>query len=110
MNGGPEFEIAVRREGAKTVVAPAGELDLGSAGRLRSALQRSREAAPLVLDLRAVTFMDSVGLGVVIDEHRRAEREGGDFRVRRGPDNVQRLFDMTGLSPRLHWDDEGLAA
>lgn len=110
MNGGPGFEVDVRREGARTVVAPAGELDLGSAGQLRSALQRSRGAGPLVLDLRAVTFMDSVGLGLVIEEHRRAEREGGDFRLRRGPDNVQRLFDMTGLSPRLHWDEDGIAA
>jgi anti-anti-sigma factor len=54
--------------------------------------------------------MDSVGLGLVVEEHRRAEREGDDFRLRRGPANVQRVFDMTGLSPRLRWDEDGLAA
>ena len=110
MNGGPGFNVDVRREGTRTVVTPSGEVDLGSAGQLRSALQRSREAGPVVLDLRDVTFMDSVGLGLVIEEHRRAEREGDDFRLRRGPENVQRLFDMTGLSPRLRWDEDGLAA
>lgn len=110
MNGGPAFDVEVRREGARTIVAPSGELDLGSAGQLRSALQRSREGVPIVLDLRDVTFMDSVGLGLVIEEHRRAEREGDDFRLRRGPDNVQRLFEMTGLVPRLRWDEDGRAA
>jgi anti-sigma B factor antagonist len=110
VNGGPGFKVEVRREGARTIVAPSGEIDLGSAGQLRSALQRAREDGPLVLDLRDVTFMDSVGLGLVIEEHRRAEREGGDFRLRRGPENVQRLFDMTGLAPRLRWDEDGLAA
>jgi anti-sigma B factor antagonist len=110
VNGGPGFNVDVRREGTRTVVTPSGEVDLGTAGQLRSALQRSREAGPVVLDLRDVTFMDSVGLGLVIEEHRRAEREGDDFRLRRGPENVQRLFDMTGLSPRLRWDEDGLAA
>ena len=110
MDGGPAFNVEVRREGARTIVAPRGELDLATAGQLRSALQRSRKGGPLVLDLRGVTFVDSVGLGLVIEEHRRAEREGDDFRLRRGPDKVQRLFEMTGLAPRLRWDEDGHAA
>jgi anti-sigma B factor antagonist len=110
VNGGPGFSVEVRREGSRTVVAPSGELDLGSAGKLRSALQRSREDGPVVLDLRDVTFMDSVGLGLVIEEHRRAERGGTDFRLRRGPEHVQRLFEMTGRAARMRWDQDGPAA
>jgi anti-sigma B factor antagonist len=110
VNGGPAFNLEVRREGPRTIVAPSGELDLASAGQLRSALQRSRHDGPLVLDLRDVTFIDSVGLGLVIEEHRRAEREGADFRLRPGPENVQRLFVMTGLAPRLRWDEDGRTA
>ena len=110
MNGEPGFNVEVRREGARTIVAPSGEIDLATAGQLRSALQRSREGGPLVLDLADVTFIDSVGLGLVIEEHRRAEREGGDFRLRPGSEQVQRLFEMTGLAPRLRWDEDGLAA
>jgi anti-anti-sigma factor len=104
------LDVDVRREGARTIVAPSGEIDLGTAGLLRSALQRSREGGPVVLDLAGVTFMDSVGLGLVIEEHRRAEREGGDFRLRRGSEKVQRLFEMTGLAPRLRWDEDGRSA
>jgi anti-anti-sigma factor len=93
----------VRRDGARLTVAPSGEIDLATVGEVRRALQGAGERETLVLDLRGVTFMDSVGVGLVVEEHRRAEREGGDFQLRRGPDNVQRLFEITGLAPRLRW-------
>jgi anti-sigma B factor antagonist len=107
VNGGPTqplgFSVDVRRDGARLTVAPSGELDLATVGELRSALRRPGDHETLVLDLRDVTFMDSVGVGLVVEEHRRAEREGGDFQLRRGPDNIQRLFEITGLAPRLRW-------
>jgi anti-anti-sigma factor len=102
------FNVEVRRDGGRVVVAPSGELDLATVGQLRSALQRSRDAESLVLDLHDVTFMDSVGVGLVLEEHRRAQDDGGDFRLRRGPEHIQRLLEMTGLAPRLRWDEDGV--
>lgn len=103
MNGGPGFSVEVRRDGARLTVAPIGDIDLATAGELRRALRRAGEGDTLVLDLTDVTFMDSVGVGLVVEQQKRAEREGGDFRLRRGPGNIQRLFQITGLEPRLRW-------
>lgn len=106
MRSVPGFRVDVHREGAALVVAPSGEIDLATVGRVREALQHEREARVVVLDLREVSFIDSAGLQLVLEEHRRAARDGAELRIRRGPSNVQRLFVMTGLSRHLLWADE----
>jgi anti-sigma B factor antagonist len=108
MRSVPGFIVDVHREGGAVVVAPSGELDLVTVERVRLALREARETpvVAVVLDLREVSFIDSAGLQLVLEEHRRAERDGVEFRIRRGPNNVQRLFVMTGLSRHLRWADE----
>ena len=103
MSAAPEFEVDVRRTGLTTVVAPRGEIDLATVPAVRSALRGAAQHSVLVLDLRGVEFMDSSGLALVVEEHRRAESEGHEFRVVRGPETVHRLFAMTGLTDRLRW-------
>ena len=100
------FSVDVRREGGALVVAPSGEIDLATVGRVRQALNDKGKAGVVVLDLREVSFIDSAGLQLVLEEHRRAARDGFELRIRRGPSNVQRLFVMTGLSRHLLWADK----
>ena len=52
----------------------------------------------LVLDLRAVGFMDTSGLRLVISEQQRAEADGYRFVVFRGSGKIQRLFEIAGFS------------
>jgi anti-sigma B factor antagonist len=56
------------RDGA-LVVRLAGELDLYNAGQVRQALLDAAAGAPgrLIVDLSEVTFIDSTGLGVLIE-------------------------------------------
>lgn len=56
------------------VIRCAGEIDLGTVGDLRTTLQAVQVdgTTPLVLVLDEVTFMDSIGLGVLIGAHKRA--------------------------------------
>lgn len=98
-----DFKVDVRRSGPAVVIAPHGELDLVTTRLLRSTLEEQRDTRPLVLDLRGVSFMDSIGLALVVEEHRRATSEGLEFRVVPGPDAVQRVFEMTGLTRHLTW-------
>jgi anti-anti-sigma factor len=53
-----------------------GELDLGSAGALASALEQA--PGPVLLDLRKLTFMDSTGVRVLLEA---AERAGAGLRI-----------------------------
>ncbi len=78
-------------------LTPLGELDLSVVDRLRSRLEQLRLGGAAVrLDLSRLAFMDSSGLGAVLDAHTRAVREGWDFALE--PDlapAVGRLFELT---------------
>jgi anti-sigma B factor antagonist len=100
-----EFMVDVYRDGDAVVVAPHGELDLATVGGLRDELAHQAGAALLVLDLRGLSFMDSSGLALVVEQQRRAEAEGGDFRVVPGSGLVRRLFEVTGVVRHLRWTE-----
>jgi anti-sigma B factor antagonist len=103
---GPEFTVAVCQVGAMAVVAPHGEVDLATVAAVRDALRSEEGSTRVVLDLRQVEFMDSAGLELIVEQVRRATRDGFDFAVVRGPDQVQRLLRMAGLVERLVVLDE----
>ena len=84
-------------------VAPAGELDLWSCRPLRDQIDELWASGwtDVVLDLREVTFMDSSGLHLLIDNHRRATRDAMRFSLIDGDGPVARLLDISGLRDML---------
>jgi anti-anti-sigma factor len=93
-----EFSLEHRRSGDAAIVAPVGEIDVATVVEVEAALRAAaREAGHVVLDLRAVTFMDSAGLRLVVQTSQALER----FSVVRGPGEVQRLFALVGLDQRM---------
>jgi anti-sigma B factor antagonist len=56
----------------------AGELDIATAGAFRDALCSLAPASlgRIVVDLRAVSFMDSSGVAALLNEHRHLEAAG----------------------------------
>jgi anti-sigma B factor antagonist len=84
-------------------VIPHGEVDLASAPELDERLRELRESGfdRIVLDLAHVSFMDSTGLRVILDWDETAHRDGLNFELLPGPENVQRLFEITGVLQRL---------
>lgn len=68
------------------------------------ALMRALEdaAAPdvelIVVDLRGVDFMDSTGLHAVLQAAQHAVEAGRRFALVRGSHQVQRLFELTGVT------------
>jgi anti-sigma B factor antagonist len=83
-----------------------GELDLDTAGRVedhvRHALSLGRAA--LTIDLRAVTFMDSAGVHVLLDAHGAAVDAGTALRILVGPGQVSELLALTGVDAVLDVD------
>lgn len=86
-----------------TVVVVAGEVDLASAGELRSALATAAEGRPeqILVDLSGVTFVDSSGLGAIAGGLRAQRAHGGQLRVIGAPAHVRRVFEISGLGELL---------
>jgi anti-sigma B factor antagonist len=84
-------------------LALSGELDLVSSPALERAMedQAQSDADLVVVDLRGVEFMDSTGLHTVLRIQQAGHEVGRRFALIRGPDHVQRLFELTGLAETL---------
>ena len=97
------FGLAVRRENRRTVLIPTGELDLSSAPELEAELERvSRSLVEAVIvDLRAVSVIDSTGLRVILNANEKAQANDAQFAVIAGTDQVRKLFDLTEASETL---------
>ena len=90
---------AERTGGALTVFLE-GELDHHSAAPVRAqidALLSDGNITELTLDMRAVTFMDSSGLGVVLGRYRIMSGRNGKMYIGGASKYVQRILKMAGV-------------
>jgi len=69
-----DLTITLEWCGRTLVVAADGDVDLNTAPMLRDALEAARNRAPrrIIADLSRVRFLNSAGLAVLIDAHRRS--------------------------------------
>jgi anti-anti-sigma factor len=88
-----------------------GELDLSTVVKVQEELRRVEASAPplVVLDLSALTFLDSTGLRCLITADERAREQGRRLVIVRGPDPVQRVFSITRLEEHLEIVDDASA-
>jgi anti-anti-sigma factor len=81
-----------------TVLTLSGELDLASTPILERELTAAESAGAkkILIDLAAVGFMDSTGLQALLRARERATtNDGAQLSLRRGPHQVQRVFELT---------------
>jgi anti-anti-sigma factor len=97
------LELTTDMNGTTVRLALAGELDIASAERVERELERIELDGPatVVLDLRALTFLDSTGLRIIVAADARAREQSRRLVVIQGPDAVQRILHMTRLDERL---------
>ncbi len=74
-----------------------GELDGATAPQLAQHLEAHVEAAPVVVDLRQVTFIDSHGLVVLLSALEGIRTAGSDVVFRSPEKRVRRVFEICGL-------------
>lgn len=87
------------RDGGERLLSPAGRLDAASAPVLQGALAAAlaEEETHLLVDLSAVEFLDSTGLGVLVGGLKAARKAGGDLRLASPSPPVARLLRLTTL-------------
>ena len=99
----PAFAIRIVHSGPATHIHPAGELDIATTPALEQAIvaATTERGAALVLDLRELTFMDSTGLRALAQANARAGDSGIALSIIRGPRQIERVLEISGLGAML---------
>jgi anti-sigma B factor antagonist len=96
----PDFDLtSAYLGGGAYVVTVAGELDVITAPTLGDEINRVAEegALEIVVDLLKVPFVDSIGLGTLVEASKRSQSRGGVFRVVCDDRRIARIIEITGL-------------
>lgn len=92
--------LTVDSRGNTLIARLSGELDLQVADELRTRLDRVLdETAPvnLMLNLEAVSFLDSSCLGVILGRYKRISGGSGEMVFVCVPPGIRRVLELSGL-------------
>jgi anti-sigma B factor antagonist len=86
------------------LVCPTGEVDLATADTLESRIVDLVEdggSERAVVDLRAVTFIDSSGIRAILNAHQRARTSGRSISILLGSPAIRRTLEIVGVTDYL---------
>jgi anti-sigma B factor antagonist len=88
----------VERDG-RVVIHVAGELDALTGGELATVLSDAIDSSPesVVVDLRDLAFVDSVGLSVLVTAHNRGAAAGVPVQIHNVPPASMQVLEITRL-------------
>lgn len=101
------FHVRLVDSSDAALVVLSGELDLTAAPEVERVLATIPEGRRLVIDLRALTFMDSSGVGLLVSAARRTEPSGTRLACIAGPAQIQRILELTGTDRLIDWVNPG---
>jgi anti-sigma B factor antagonist len=94
------LEVQTRQtDGGVTVVAPTGRLDVAGAPALKEAINGLTDNGRprVVIDMEAVSFVDSTGLGSVIAALKQIRNRQGELRLAAPNQQVRVVLELTTL-------------
>lgn len=103
------LNIETTQEEAVHRLLVEGEVDAYTAPKLKEALipLTEQEGDRIYVDLSAVSYMDSTGLGVFVGAYKSAKANGSVLQLEHLTDRVARLFEITGLSDVMNINETG---
>jgi anti-anti-sigma factor len=98
-----ELSIRILRDGSTATVAAAGEIDLSTVDELRSAVTGAagEGTEKLRLDLTGIEFIDSTGLGGLLELRSTLRSRNVTLEIDAGDGPVRQAMEITGLSELL---------
>ncbi|MDF9717095.1 STAS domain-containing protein [Nocardioides sp. ChNu-153] len=95
-----DLTLATSENDGKTIVAVGGEIDVYTAPRLRDRITElvAAGAYDLVIDMEAVEFLDSTGLGVLVGGLKKVRAHNGSLQLICSQDRLLKIFRITGLA------------
>ena len=102
-----EPATSLDRDADTTRVGLRGEVDIQTVDQVRRALSEAVEEEPraIVVDLSALTFIDSTGLGALMFGFQRARDAGIAFRLAHAIPAVRQILVVSGLLEVVELDD-----
>jgi len=94
------FEINQTEHDGVPILHVRGEIDVATAPQLRDHLQScvAKNKSTIIVDLLAVTFLDSTALGVMVGGLKRCREGGGDLHLVIAEPRILKVFEITGLT------------
>ena len=97
-----ELKIRASREGNTATVVASGEIDLSTVDELRSAVTGAADdVEKLLLDLTDIEFIDSAGLGGLLELRSTLRSRSVTLQISAGEGPVKQAMEITGLSELL---------
>jgi len=95
-----DLTLATREEDGRAIVAVGGEIDVYTAPKLRDQITElvSNGSYNLVIDLEAVEFLDSTGLGVLVGGLKKVRAHDGSLELICSQERLLKIFRITGLA------------
>ena len=88
--------LSVEQQDGATVVSVAGEIDMITAPKLRECLLAAQ--GDVVVDLSAVSFLDSSGIAALINARSQLDAAGGNLTLRNPKGLIRRALEIIGLA------------
>ena len=98
-----DLTMATRRQGDVLILSLAGELDMATVPKFEEAIERVLGRSPIAVDLRGLAFIDSQGVKALLQAFKAGQDCHSTVLFFRGPDNVQRVLELTGVEELLGW-------
>jgi anti-anti-sigma factor len=101
--------VRVTVEGERARAELTGDFDMAATFTVEPALERALVApgvSALTLDLSNLNFIDSTGIGVLFRVEAEARSRGVALSIVPGPREVQRVFEIAGLTDALPFADQ----
>jgi anti-sigma B factor antagonist len=99
-----ELVVHFSTDGDRSVLTLAGELDLETAAELRTHAQAELAAGRcqvLTIDMSGLTFVDSSGLGLLVELRQMATASGVALELANVPPRPARVIEIAGLADTL---------
>ena len=95
-----DLSLETRHEGGHTIIEVGGEIDVYTAPKLRDKITElvADGVYDIIVDMEAVEFLDSTGLGVLVGGLKRVRAHEGSLRLVCNQERILKIFRITGLT------------
>ena len=95
-----DLSLQTREVDSRTIVSVGGEIDVYTAPKLRDKITElvANGIYDIIVDMEAVEFLDSTGLGVLVGGLKKVRAHDGSLELICTQDRLLKIFRITGLA------------